>query len=323
MLAWNLEPRAARRGHSCERRPGGRQRLDVLFHVVDARGSSRRARRRRPRRRRSRPPSRWSPAGRRAACPSELLRENPITTGLPSAVSSSRRLTQLEVVLDRLAEADARVEADELLADPGRRPRRRAVPRGTPRPPRRRRRSSARPASSAARPACASGRGRRRVSATTPASSGSPRSAVTSLTELRAQRRARAGRPRPSTVSIESGTRRRAPRAPARPAAAPRRRPRPAEPGRVDSPPTSTIAAPSARSRRALATAAGLEVDAAVGERVGRHVDHAHHRWASGTAARSAGAPHGYFRPMRELRRTPRSGGGDPCARSCANSRAA
>src|SRR4051795_327552 len=76
-----------------------------------------------------------------------------------------------ERVLDRLAEAEAGVEADALLGDAGgdrerasggrarappggggRGPRTGAAPRGTPRPPRRRRRSADRLASSAARP---------------------------------------------------------------------------------------------------------------------------------------------------------------------------
>ena len=50
-------------------------------------------------------------------------------------------------------------------------------------------------------------------------------------------------------------------------------------PGRVDSPPTSTIAAPSAISRRAWRTAcAGVLERPAVRERVGRDVDDAHDR---------------------------------------------
>ncbi len=48
-------------------------------------------------------------------------------------------------------------------------------------------------------------------------------------------------------------------------------------PGRVDSPPTSTIAAPSAIIRRACANAAlGRVEQAAVRKRIGRHVEHAH-----------------------------------------------
>ena len=55
----------------------------------------------------------------------------------------------------------------------------------------------------------------------------------------------------------------------------------PSEPGRVDSPPTSTIAAPSSTIRRAEATAiVGIEVHAAVGERIRRDVEDAHDRRA-------------------------------------------
>ena len=73
---------------------------------------------------------------------------------------------QLEVVLHGLAEADAGVEPDALLGDPLARRRRRAAPRGTPSPPRPRRRSAGRPAWCAARRACARGSSRRPASAT-------------------------------------------------------------------------------------------------------------------------------------------------------------
>ena len=99
------------------------------------------------------------------------------------------------------------------------------------------------------------------------------------------ERRARAASAARATgafeVSIESGTR------PAR--RAPRSRASPVElllgatgsaPGRVDSPPMSMRSAPS-RQRSACATAAcGLEELPAVGERVRRHVEDAHHRRA-------------------------------------------
>ena len=62
---------------------------------------------------------------------------------------------QREVVLDRLAEADAGVEQDLVLAHAARRARRPCAPRGTAAPRRPRRRSAGRPASSWARPACA------------------------------------------------------------------------------------------------------------------------------------------------------------------------
>ena len=52
--------------------------------------------------------------------PRKRLREVPITSGRPSAASSSRRADQREVVLDGLAEADPGVEQDALLGDPRR-----------------------------------------------------------------------------------------------------------------------------------------------------------------------------------------------------------
>ena len=72
-----------------------------------------------------------------------------------------QRAQQREVVRERLAEADAGVERDALARQcrPPRPPRR-ARP-GSSRPRRRRRRSAGRPASCAARRACASGTGRR------------------------------------------------------------------------------------------------------------------------------------------------------------------
>ena len=63
----------------------------------------------------------------------------------------------------------------------------------------------------------------------------------------------------------------------------------PSEPGRVDSPPTSTIAAPSSSMRRAVTAAVvGIEVRAAVRERVGRHVDDRPSRRGARTVPRSA-----------------------------------
>ena len=260
-------------------RPGDGERVDVLADVVDAQdrraaleGGDRGARRSRPR------------AGRRLRV-AESLPQRALAREADEHRPAEREQHvepphELEVVLDRLAEADARVEADPLLADARPRPRRRAAPRGTPRPRRRRRRTAARPASSAARPACASGRDTRRDSATTPASSGSPRSAVTSLTSL-APRSSAARATAAFDVSIETGT-----SPPSASSTGTTRRSSssaatPSEPGRVDSPPTSTIAAPSAIIRRAARDRVRrVEVDPAVGERVRRDVDHAHHRWA-------------------------------------------
>ena len=48
------------------------------------------------------------------------LREVPSTTGRPIAAISSEAAQQLEVVLERLAEADPRVQLHALLGDPGR-----------------------------------------------------------------------------------------------------------------------------------------------------------------------------------------------------------
>ena len=58
------------------------------------------------------------PAGSPRMCASERLREKPISTGRPSADQLGQPADELEVVLVRLPEADSRVEADELLADP-------------------------------------------------------------------------------------------------------------------------------------------------------------------------------------------------------------
>ena len=131
---------------------------------------------------------------------------------------------QLEVVLERLAEADAGVEPDPLLGDAVARPRSQAAPRGRPSPRTRRPRSAGRPAWSAARRACASGTDRLRTRPPPPPSPGSPRSAVTSLTST-APASVAARATAALEVSIESGTdrRRRAARSPASRGAAPRR----------------------------------------------------------------------------------------------------
>ena len=187
---------------------------------------------------------------------------------------------QLEVVLDGLAEADARVEPDALLGHPLGRPRTRAAPRGTRAPRRPRRRSAAPPASCAARRACGRGSSRRRRPATTPASSGreAERGHVVHERGARRERRlghlalgrvdrdpvARGGealdhRERRARSSSSAGTG--------------------SAPGRVDAPPTSRIAAPSAASCRPCSTAAsGSRNSPPSGERVGRDVDDAHDR---------------------------------------------
>ena len=138
------------------------------------------------------------PTARPVIRPRKLLRETPTTTGRPSAASASQPGQQREVVLQRLAEADAR-DPPPAPPAPGRarpRPRSRAaqvvahlrhdvvVPR-------------VRPASSAARPACASGSRPRPIARATPAMPGSAARAETSLMMSRARLERRAPPPRP------------------------------------------------------------------------------------------------------------------------------
>ena len=94
------------------------QRLDVRADVVDA--EDRRAALVRGDRGADRRPSVRADAPRSPSRrPSVLLRENPTSTGRPRAASSGEPPHELEVLRHGLPEADARVEADELLADPG------------------------------------------------------------------------------------------------------------------------------------------------------------------------------------------------------------
>ena len=119
---------------------------------------------------------------RRAALPIVLLRESPTSTGRPSATIRIEAPDELQILVGGLAEADTGVEADELFGDPLPRPR--TSSRSS------RKAATSETTSSYAGAACIV-RGspcmciRHRyapASATTPASSGSPRSAVTSLT---------------------------------------------------------------------------------------------------------------------------------------------
>ena len=117
------------------------------------------------------------------------------------------------------------------------------------------------------------------ASAITPASAGSPRNAVTSFTSAAPSPSARRATS-DFDVSIETG-------APASPSSTGRTRRSSSSretasaPGRVDSPPMSTSAAPSASSlRRRRHRNRGIDVLATVGEAVGRHVDDTHHRGA-------------------------------------------
>ena len=64
------------------------------------------------------PPSR-SPTSRPVSLPMKLLREVPTTIGRPSVAQLAEPPQQLEVVLERLAEPDPRVDPDPLLGDPG------------------------------------------------------------------------------------------------------------------------------------------------------------------------------------------------------------
>ena len=74
--------------------------------------------------------------------PSVDLRDQPASTGRPSAANPVEAAQQLEIVRHGLAEAEARVDDDALARDAARLRRRDALARGTRRPRRPRRRSS-------------------------------------------------------------------------------------------------------------------------------------------------------------------------------------
>ena len=221
-----------------------------------------------------------SSTGLAVILPRNDLREVPIATGRPSATSSSRRRSSsrlCSVVLPNPIPGSSTIRSSAI-----------AVRDGELQPlleerldlGRRRRRSAGRAASCAARRACASGSSRRSAAATTSAIVGSPRSAVTSLTSVAPAAIAAAGDRRLRGVDRDlapASRPRSAPRSPAARGAAPRPRGTGLAPGRVDSPPTSRIAAPSRSSSSAWSIAASrVEVQAAVGERVGGHVDDPH-----------------------------------------------
>ena len=232
-------------------RSRGGERLDVLTDVVDAedRGAALVGRDGGAERRRERP----GPRLRVEQLAQRALAREPEEDGTAEREQHVEPPHQLEVLRRRLAEADARVEADMLFRDPG---------GDRDRQPLLEERSHlggdvvvarVEPASSEALPACASGRDTRRASATTPASSGSPRSAVTSLTSSAPSSSARRATSL-FAVSIDTGT------PSSRSSTGTTRRSSsssgtPSDPGRVDSPPMSTIAAPSAIIRRAAAAA--------------------------------------------------------------------
>ena len=164
-----------------------RERLDVRPHVVDAeerRAAVERGDRRPDRAASTRP---VCASGRPSPRPSVDLRERPTSTGRPSATIRSSRWSSWRFWSGGLAEADARIEADRVLVDA----------RGRPRTePLLEERRDLRDDVVVARARAASSRGspcmciRQRyapASATTPASSGSPRSAVTSFTIVGAE----------------------------------------------------------------------------------------------------------------------------------------
>ena len=116
--------------------PADGDREAVLAHAAARRAPRPRRARRRPsraRRARAAPPRRARPRRGRPRCeagirsstsrPSSfanmLLRETPIRTGRPSAASSPHAGEQGEVVVQRLAEADARIQDHVLLGHPG------------------------------------------------------------------------------------------------------------------------------------------------------------------------------------------------------------
>ena len=133
------------------------------------------------------------------------------------------------------------------------------------------------------------------LAATTPAISASPRSAVTSLTIVAPAASARRATSA-FAVSIEMTTaeRARTPSITGSTRSSSTSSDTPSEPGRVDSPPMSTIAAPSSTWRSASSMASvRIEEAAAVGEGVRRDVDDAHqHRAGQARFERGGHAAH-------------------------------
>ena len=254
----------ARRGRELDRhaasilatldRRRNRERLDRLAHVVRAE-HPRAALERRDRgsqRRRER-------AGRRLRIAEHLaeraLAREPDEHGAAERHERVEAAQELEVLVGRLPEADARVDADPLLGDAAARPRTRPAPRGRPTHRPRRRRIEG----DLHRPRLAlhvhETDDTRHASATTSAMLRVAAKRGDVVDDLGAElQRA----PRDDGLGGVDRDResREAPRAPARCARAPPRPRRGAAPGRVDSPPTSTSAAPSAASRLPWSTAA-------------------------------------------------------------------
>ena len=224
--------------------------------------------------------------------PRKLLREVPITSGRPSAASSSRRRSSSRLCSTVLPKP---MPGSSMIRSLGDAPPRRANARRSSRNARRRRRrrrSADRCCIVRGSPSMCIRQHSAPPAATSSAISGSARSAVTSLTRLApaAERRARDGRlggVDRDLRALAGHAPRRCPRSPARRGAAPRARATGSAPGRVDSPPTSRISAPSpTSSQRRARRGVGVEERAAVGERVGRHVEIPIRRNGRVTAAR-------------------------------------
>ena len=186
----------------------------------------------------------------------KLLREVPITSGRPSSRSSPRRRSSSRLCSAVLPKPMPGVEPDPLLGDPGRD--RGLEPLGEEgldlvddvvvdgvllhRP-----RAAEHVHQHHRRPALGAERGHLRVAA----------QGGDVVDDRRAGVERRRGDRRLRGVDRDRAPRRRpAPRSPARPAAAPPPRRTASAPGRVDSPPTSRIAAPAAASSRPWAIAA-------------------------------------------------------------------
>ena len=301
-----------RRPRAAESAPGravrARRAAPAPFrHVVDAQRSARPApppsSRRRCFRRGACPPEPRPRARRSSACGSA-----PTTSGQPSEWNSARPFISSRLWRDVLAEAEARIDQDSLARD--RRPPRppRCAPRARDRPRPAHRRSAGRPASSRARPCGASARPARRRRRD------HLRRAVVIGQRRHVVDHPRAGLDRcrhdVSLARVDRDRRAAASELPDRPGRSARFRRLPrssSRPGRVDSPPTSMIAAPSRGHVRArLGCGRGVREPAAVGEAVGRGVDDCHH-------LRLVEAD----RSLAELQRSARRRSAPPIARPC------
>ncbi len=222
--------------------------------------------------------ARRSPAGHsRSIAAVQPLREAPSITGQPSPWSRASWCRQIEIVGLVLGEAQAGIDDDPLARDArrlaGRHPGRQPVAA----PPVRTARSAARRSWWRARPPCASAPRTRANAAATSRLRGSWVRPLTSLMIVAPAANA-ASMTAALRVSIDTVT-------PCSASAATTGRTRRSSsssgtstaPGRVDSPPTSTMSAPSAASRKPCATAPSVSAKRpAVAEAVRRHVEDAH-----------------------------------------------